>query len=147
MDHVILTSHSIAWTEELFRDMGIIHWRGALSIYRGEVPAFRTATIGISRRGWIEDVQAPYYHLHVPRHLRIPPEVNQYLQNEGWEKMRLLGDEEEIQPGIRVFWSGVHHRSSMAIAIDTSKGTVIITDSFFKYINIGSTAILALGKA
>ncbi len=42
---------------------------------------FRNATIGISRRGWIEDFQAPYYHLHVPRHLRIPPEVNHYLQN------------------------------------------------------------------
>jgi hypothetical protein len=32
-------SHSIAWTEELFRDMGIIDCRGALSIYRGELPA------------------------------------------------------------------------------------------------------------
>ena len=30
---------------------------------------FRNAIIGISRRGWIEDFQAPYYHLHVPRHL------------------------------------------------------------------------------
>lgn len=39
MDNVILTSHSIAWTEELFRDMGRIDCRGALSIYRGEVPA------------------------------------------------------------------------------------------------------------
>lgn len=39
MDNVILTSHSIAWTEELFRDMGTIDCRGALAIYRGEVPA------------------------------------------------------------------------------------------------------------
>lgn len=39
MDNVILTSHSIAWTEELFRDMGRIDCRGALSIYRGEAPA------------------------------------------------------------------------------------------------------------
>src|ERR1019366_744161 len=60
------------------------------------IPMFRNATIGISRRGWIEDFQAPYYHLHVPRHLRVPPEVNQYLQNEGWDKVRLLGDEEEL---------------------------------------------------
>src|SRR6185369_8524442 len=30
---------------------------------------FRNATICISRRGWIEDFQAPFYHLHVPRHL------------------------------------------------------------------------------
>ncbi|HET7102848.1 MAG TPA: NAD(P)-dependent oxidoreductase [Terracidiphilus sp.] len=39
MENVILTSHSIAWTEELFRDMGRIDCRGALSIFRGEVPA------------------------------------------------------------------------------------------------------------
>ncbi len=38
MENVILTSHSIAWTEELFRDMGRIDCEGALAIYRGEVP-------------------------------------------------------------------------------------------------------------
>jgi phosphoglycerate dehydrogenase-like enzyme len=38
MDNVILTSHSIAWTEELFRDMGRIDCQGALAIFRGEVP-------------------------------------------------------------------------------------------------------------
>jgi len=38
MDNVILTSHSIAWTEELFRDMGRIDCEGALAIYRGEPP-------------------------------------------------------------------------------------------------------------
>ena len=97
---------------------------------------FRNAEICISRKGWIEDFQAPYYHLHVPRHLRIPPEVNNYLQNEGWEKVRLLQDEDEVLPGIRVFWAGVHHRSSMAVCIDTARGPVILTDCFFKYGNI-----------
>jgi phosphoglycerate dehydrogenase-like enzyme len=38
MENVILTSHSVAWTEELFRDMGRIDCQGALAIYRGEVP-------------------------------------------------------------------------------------------------------------
>lgn len=38
LDNVILTSHSIAWTEELFRDMGRIDCEGALAIYRGEIP-------------------------------------------------------------------------------------------------------------
>jgi phosphoglycerate dehydrogenase-like enzyme len=38
MENVILTSHSIAWSEELFRDMGRIDCQGALAIYRGEVP-------------------------------------------------------------------------------------------------------------
>ena len=38
MENVILTSHSIAWTEELFRDMGRIDCEGALAVYRGEAP-------------------------------------------------------------------------------------------------------------
>jgi phosphoglycerate dehydrogenase-like enzyme len=38
MENVILSSHSIAWTEELFRDMGRIDCQGALAIYRGEAP-------------------------------------------------------------------------------------------------------------
>jgi phosphoglycerate dehydrogenase-like enzyme len=38
MDTVILTSHSIGWTEELFRDMGRIDCEGALAVYRGEAP-------------------------------------------------------------------------------------------------------------
>jgi glyoxylase-like metal-dependent hydrolase (beta-lactamase superfamily II) len=97
---------------------------------------FRNAEICISRKGWIEDFQAPYYHLHVPRHLRIPPEVNNYLQNEGWEKVRLLEDEAEILPGIRSFWAGVHHRSSIAVCIETHQGTALVTDSFFKYGNL-----------
>jgi glyoxylase-like metal-dependent hydrolase (beta-lactamase superfamily II) len=97
---------------------------------------FRNAEICISRKGWIEDFQAPYYHLHVPRHLRIPPEVNNYLQNEGWEMVRLLQDEDEILPGIRVFWAGVHHRSSLAVCVETERGMVILTDCFFKYGNI-----------
>ncbi len=59
-------------------------------------------------------------------------------------RLRLLADEEEVQPGIRVFWAGVHHRSSMAVAIDTEKGTVIITDCFFKYGNIESGRYLGV---
>ena len=39
LDNVILTSHSIAWTQELFRDMGRADCEGALAIRRGEAPA------------------------------------------------------------------------------------------------------------
>lgn len=38
MENVILTSHSIAWTEELFRDMGRIDCQGALAVYHGDLP-------------------------------------------------------------------------------------------------------------
>ena len=105
---------------------------------------FRNATIAISRKGWIEDFQAPYYHLHVPRHLRVPPEVNDYLQNEGWEKVLLLADEEEILPGLHAFWAGVHHRSSIAVKVATERGNVILSDCFFKYGNIESGRYLGV---
>ncbi len=108
---------------------------------------FRNAEICISRRGWIEDFQAPIYHMHVPRHMRIPPEVNDYIQNDGWEKVRLLEDEDEIAPGISTFWAGVHHRSSIAVVVDTAKGKVAITDSFFKYGNIEQRKYLGVQES
>jgi phosphoglycerate dehydrogenase-like enzyme len=39
LENVVLTSHSVGWTEELFRDMGRIDCEGALAILRGEPPA------------------------------------------------------------------------------------------------------------
>jgi D-3-phosphoglycerate dehydrogenase len=40
LDNVILSSHSIAWTTELFRDMGRMDCEGALAVARGEAPAY-----------------------------------------------------------------------------------------------------------
>ncbi len=102
----------------------------------GSIPLFTRATIGISRRGWIEDFQAPIHHLHVPRDLRIPKLVHRWLQEEAWERVRLLADEEELLPGLSVSWAGVHHRSSLAVHVSTARGRVVITDSFFKFGNI-----------
>lgn len=38
LDNVILTSHSVGWTHELFRDMGRIDCEGALAVMHGEPP-------------------------------------------------------------------------------------------------------------
>lgn len=38
LDNVILTSHSVGWTRELFRDMGRIDCEGALAVMRGHPP-------------------------------------------------------------------------------------------------------------
>jgi len=38
MENVVLTSHSIGWTEELFRDMGRIDCEGAVAISQGKAP-------------------------------------------------------------------------------------------------------------
>ncbi|MFN8007356.1 MAG: NAD(P)-dependent oxidoreductase [Terriglobia bacterium] len=38
MENVIVTSHSIGWTEELFRDIGRADCTGALAVFRGQIP-------------------------------------------------------------------------------------------------------------
>jgi glyoxylase-like metal-dependent hydrolase (beta-lactamase superfamily II) len=74
--------------------------------------------------------------MHIPRKLRIPDDVLQYLEVTAPDRLRLLDDEEEILPGLRAFWTGAHHRSSMAYVIDTAKGPVVASDCFFKYANV-----------
>jgi glyoxylase-like metal-dependent hydrolase (beta-lactamase superfamily II) len=102
----------------------------------GGIPIFRNARVCLSRRGWIEDFQAPLYEMHVPRKLRIPDDALIYMTVEAPEKLHLLAEEEEILPGLKAFWVGAHHRSSMAYLIDTNEGRVAVTDCCFKYGNI-----------
>jgi glyoxylase-like metal-dependent hydrolase (beta-lactamase superfamily II) len=100
------------------------------------IALFRNARICVSKRGWIEDFHVPKYPMHIPRELRIPDEALRYIEFEATDKLRLLDDEDEIIPGLRAFWAGVHHRSSMAYTVDTPAGRVIASDCFFKYGNV-----------
>ena len=102
----------------------------------GNIQLFKNAQICISKRGWIEDFHAEKFPMHVPRKLRISDETLSYLMFEGHEKIRLLEDEDEILPGLKCFWAGVHHRSSMVYVIETAKGKVAVSDCVFKYKNI-----------
>ena len=102
----------------------------------GNIPLFKNAQICLSKRGWIEDFHAPKHKMHIPRKLRIPDDVLHYLDIEAPDKLRLLEDEEDVLPGIRAFWTGVHHRSSMAFVIESAKGKIVVSDSFFTYKNI-----------
>jgi glyoxylase-like metal-dependent hydrolase (beta-lactamase superfamily II) len=102
----------------------------------GNIHLFSNAQICISKRGWIEDFHAEKFPIHVPREFRIPYDPLHYLIFEGHEKVRLLEDEEEVIPGLRAFWAGVHHRSSMCYVIDTLLGRVAVSDCVFRYENI-----------
>jgi phosphoglycerate dehydrogenase-like enzyme len=57
MENVILTSHSVGWTEELFRDMGRIDCEGALAIRRGIVPDNVVNQAVLSRPGFQEKLR------------------------------------------------------------------------------------------
>jgi Metallo-beta-lactamase superfamily len=102
----------------------------------GNIPLFVNAQVCISRRGWIEDFHAPRFPIHAPRRTRIPNDVLTYLEVEHHEKVRLLEDEDELMPGIRARWVGVHHRSSMSFEVSTAAGRVVITDAAFHYGNV-----------
>ena len=99
------------------------------------VPRFPNAQICISKRGWIQ-YHTTHQHPHDDRWFVIPKDVLEYLVFDGWDKVRLLEDEEEIAPGLRTWWTGGHHRASIAVEIDTKEGVVVISDAFFMYQNL-----------
>jgi hypothetical protein len=112
----------------------------------GSLSLFENAKYHISRRGWIEDVFAPPYAVHVPRSIFLPPDAEQHLLGPAHDRL-ILQDEGEIVPGIRVWWAGVHHRSSLAVEIDTEVGRVIATDSAFAYGNVEKNHYLGVGES
>lgn len=108
-----------------------------LQIYAtASIQLFNNAQICISKRGWIEDFHAEKFPMHVPKKFRVSDETLSYLMFEGHEKLRLLEDEDEIMPGLRCFWAGVHHRSSMVYMIETNRGKVAVSDCVFTFKNI-----------
>ncbi len=57
-DNVILTSHSVGWTEELFRDMGTIDCQGALNVCHGLAPASVVNREVLDRAGFKKKLEA-----------------------------------------------------------------------------------------
>ncbi|HUS07613.1 MAG TPA: NAD(P)-dependent oxidoreductase [Bryobacteraceae bacterium] len=58
LDNVILTSHSVAWTEELFRDMGRADCEGALSVFNGQIPRNVVNKDVLNRPGFLDKLRA-----------------------------------------------------------------------------------------
>ncbi|MCI0628805.1 MAG: hypothetical protein L0387_45370 [Acidobacteria bacterium] len=97
---------------------------------------FPNAQICLLKRGWIDFHSPAHRSFDNLRHLFIPDKILMQLVTNAWPRVRLLEDEDEVLAGIRTFFAGVHHRSSMAVSIETAKGTVIFSDSFFKFRNV-----------
>jgi glyoxylase-like metal-dependent hydrolase (beta-lactamase superfamily II) len=97
------------------------------------VARFPRARICFSRTGWIA-FHAPRFTANhtTSREGTLPRDVLIYLVTDAWPRVRLLEDEDELLPGLRVFRAGVHHPESMAAAIPTAKGTAVWTDGLFK---------------
>lgn len=102
----------------------------------GNISLFSRAVFHISRRGWIEDIIAPTYPHHIPRQGCICDEDLHWLLCENNRNLNLLADTATILPGLHCRWVGAHHRSSMAVEMETPQGRVVASDCAFHYENV-----------
>jgi hypothetical protein len=107
--------------------------------------AFPNARIHMSKRGWIH-FHTTHQHPHDHRGA-FSRDTLVHLVTDWWDRVSLLEDEHEIAPGLRTWHSGVHHRSSLVVEVDTSVGTVAISDSFFVYENVEDGVPLGLNES
>lgn len=99
------------------------------------VLAFPNAEIAISRRGWVH-FHTTHHHPHDNRATSIPDDILTELVTTAWPRVRLLDDEDQIATGLRTWWSGAHHRASVVVEVDTERGVVAMSDSFFYAQNV-----------
>lgn len=113
----------------------------------GGIELFPNAELCFSRRGWIEDVLAPPLPHHLPREIFVPDEALHHLLFAARDRVRLLQDGDHVAPGMRVWEAGVHHRSSLAVEIETDRGRVVATDAAFSYRNVEQNIALGIGES
>lgn len=58
LDNVILSSHCMGWTNEMFRDMGRMDCEGALAVSRGEPPRHVVNTDVLRRPGFLRKLES-----------------------------------------------------------------------------------------
>lgn len=99
------------------------------------VALFGNASICVTERGWVH-FHTTHQHPHDHRATSIPDDVLVHLVTDAWPRVRLLGDSDELAPGLRTWWSGTHHRASMVVEVDTPSGVAAISDSYFYLENV-----------
>jgi hypothetical protein len=111
----------------------------------GNIPLFENAEICLSKRGWVH-YHTTHDHPHDARWNSISQDVLVHLVTDAWDRVRLLEDEDEVVPGVRTWFSGTHHRASVAVEVDTDDGIVVISDSFFYYENVEDGRLLGINE-
>lgn len=109
------------------------------------IPLFPNARIHLSKRGWVH-FHTTHDHPHDDRWTSLSPEVLHYLCIDAWDRVHLLEDEDSVAPGIHTWFSGVHHRASVAVEVDSRDGTVVLSDSFFYYENVEGDRLLGINE-
>jgi hypothetical protein len=113
----------------------------------GNLRLFARAKIGVSRRGWVEDIIAPTYPHHVPRAGCISDEDLSWLLGDNQANFHLLDDVEEVLPGLVCRWAGVHHRSSILVEVQTASGLAILSDCAFHFANVEQQRPLGIAES
>lgn len=113
----------------------------------GNIDRFPNARICISRRGWV-DLVAPR-RFEPRRPMAVPDRLLRYLLFDAWheQRLRLLEDEDEILPGVRTWWAGTHHRSSLCVEVATEQGNVALADAAFYYANLEEDRPLGISES
>jgi hypothetical protein len=109
------------------------------------IPLFTNAALCLSKRGWVH-FHTTHDHPHDNRWTSISREVLVHLVTDGWDRVRLLEDEDEVVPGLRTWFAGTHHRASIAVEIDTEVGVVVASDAFFYYENVEDDRLLGINE-
>ncbi len=114
----------------------------------GNLPLFTNAQICLSAKGWEFFFMNPYpNHPHDFPPMVFPPKVLHYLIYEARERIRLLAEEDEIAPGLSTFWTGAHHRASIAVKFQTASGAAIASDAAFVYANVEERKLLGINES
>lgn len=114
----------------------------------GGMHRFPRADFYFGRRGWIDFWAPEPFWPRLPQNIYFPPDVLQYIASMDLRRIKLLDDEAgEFLPGIRAWFAGGHHRSSMAYLIETEKGVVAWCDGVFKYPNIEQDRPLGISES
>ncbi|MBI4027408.1 MAG: N-acyl homoserine lactonase family protein [Verrucomicrobia bacterium] len=98
------------------------------------LPLFPRAEIILSHRAW-ETMCSPPHPALIPPSL-YPRKIFAHLKRHR-NRVRLIGDDEDVLPGIRCFWVGGHSPCSQCVAVRTGKGkTLIAGDILFYWANL-----------
>jgi hypothetical protein len=110
------------------------------------VKLFGNAKICVTERGWVH-FHTTHEHPHDNRATSIPDDLLVHLVTDAWPRVRLLADEDELAPGLRTWWSGVHHRASMVVEVDTAGGVAAISDSYFYLENVRDNVPMGINES
>jgi glyoxylase-like metal-dependent hydrolase (beta-lactamase superfamily II) len=133
-EHVVQPPDALAKAGLTCQDIDKVLITSTSTYATGNIEMFSKAEIYISRRGWQNVMSGDKMGLYESR-VFFAKETMEYLRGPGKERIHLVEDE-EILPGLHYWWTGVHHRGSMAVTVDTRIGKVTFADCAFVYENL-----------